>query len=102
MVLDSTTALLEQLGQTVVATADPADAIELASSSIASDQFDVAILDLTLPGKIGGAEVASRISEFSPDTKLVVMSGYHSNPVLNNFQKFGFSAILSKPFRADE
>ncbi|MCE9594266.1 MAG: PAS domain S-box protein [Planctomycetes bacterium] len=62
------------------------------------EPFDVAFLDLTMPGGPGGVAVARRILDVDPTARLIAMSGYASDPVLAQPARFGFRATLAKPF----
>lgn len=61
--------------------------------------FRLAILDLTIPGGMGGVETADNLNELLPDLILVASSGYAQNPALVDFQSFGFDEVLVKPYR---
>ena len=61
--------------------------------------FKLAILDLTIPGGMGGVETADNLNELLPDLILVASSGYAQNPALVDFQSFGFDEVLVKPYR---
>ena len=63
--------------------------------------FAAVILDLTIPGGMGGKEAAARILEIDPDAALIVSSGYSSDPILANFRQYGFSGVVPKPFDAE-
>jgi PAS domain S-box-containing protein len=65
-------------------------------------QFDAVILDLTIPGGMGGREVAERIREIDPEVKLIVSSGYSDDRVMSNFREYGFDDILVKPYKSGE
>ena len=60
--------------------------------------FDVVILDLTIPGGMGGREAVGHIREIRSDTRVFVASGYSDDPVLSRFEEYGFDGVLSKPF----
>ncbi len=64
--------------------------------------FDIVMLDLTVPGGMGGLEVAQKIREIDPKARLIVASGYVDGDVLSNYKKYGFSARLTKPFKIPE
>jgi PAS domain S-box-containing protein len=63
---------------------------------------DAVILDLTVPGRMGGLDAAKVILELDPAAKLIVASGYSTNPVLANYRAYGFVAALAKPFRVED
>ncbi len=60
--------------------------------------FDLTILDLTIPGGLGGLDTLSQLRILDINVKVIVTSGYSDDPVMANFKKFGFSGILKKPF----
>ena len=64
--------------------------------------FDAVILDLTIPGEMGGRTVIQKLLKVSPLLKAIVVSGYSNDPVLSNFQEYGFQGRISKPFRLGE
>ena len=64
--------------------------------------FDVVILDLTVPGGMGGREAAERILAIDPSARLMVSSGYSEDAVMANFRRHGFCAVLPKPYNAQQ
>ena len=64
--------------------------------------FDAVIMDLTVPGGMGGADAIKKLLEIDPQTKAIVSSGYANNPVMANYREFGFVGMVSKPFHLDE
>ena len=60
--------------------------------------FDLVILDLTVPGGMGGRELLPRLRELDPKVKAIVVSGYSQDPVMGNHHRFGFNGALIKPF----
>ena len=62
------------------------------------DFFDLLIMDLTIPGGMGGKETIQEIRNKGYSTKAIVSSGYSSGPVLSHYEDYGFNALLSKPF----
>ncbi len=66
------------------------------------EPVDVVIMDLTVPGNMGGEEAARKLLQVDPKAKLIVASGYSNDPVMANYKKYGFGAALSKPFDLKE
>jgi len=62
------------------------------------DGFDAVIMDLTIPGGMGAAEAVKRLLAFDPQAKVIVSSGYSRDPILDNYERFGFCNIISKPY----
>jgi DNA-binding NtrC family response regulator len=59
-------------------------------------------VDLTIPGGLGGMQVAKDILAMSPTACLIVSSGYSNDPIMANFREYGFAAAIAKPYSIDE
>ncbi len=96
-------AMLSILGHEVTSIGDGREAVtKYIERFDAGDRFDLVISDLTIPGSIGGKEVAVQILKKDRDARIIVMSGYATDPVMSSFELYGFKSRLSKPFRFDE
>lgn len=63
---------------------------------------DGVIVDLTLPGGMGGKETAGAIFDINSEARIIVASGYANDPVMVDFDEYGFCAAIAKPFDMDE
>ncbi len=94
------TGMLEILGHNVEECENGTEAISFYEKQMSSGKpFDVVIMDLTIPGGIGGEEAIKHLMEIDPEIKAIVSSGYSNNPVISNFSDYGFSGRLKKPFK---
>ncbi len=67
-------------------------------AQIAGDPFAAVILDLTIPGGLGGKDVIIKLLDLDPLVRAIVVSGYSNDPVLANYQDYGFKGRVAKPF----
>lgn len=65
-------------------------------------RFDVMILDLTVPGGMGGREAAEKILAIDPTARLMVSSSYSEDAVMAEFRRHVFCAVLPKPYGAKQ
>lgn len=94
---------LTNLGYEVKIARDGKQAIDLYREALAENvPFDVVIIDLTIPGGMGGRETIRELRELDSDVKAVVSSGYSTEPILANYRAYGFDAILEKPYRVGD
>lgn len=91
--------MLERLGYTVVTVEDGVEAVEAYKKGMDSDApFDAVILDLTIKGGMGGEQAIRELRKIDPDVKAIVSSGYFNDPVMADFQAYGFVAAMAKPY----
>lgn len=64
--------------------------------------FDVVIIDLTFPGEFSGMELHTKLKEIDPTIKVIVSSGYSNDSVLADFNAFGFSGVIIKPYNISD
>lgn len=95
--------LLEYLGYQVKVARDGEEALEMyLSSKNSNEPFDIVILDLTVPGGMGGEEAMRRLLEMDPGVKAMVCSGYSNDPVMARYYDYGFRGVLPKPFNIED
>jgi CheY-like chemotaxis protein len=93
-------AILEEFGFTVELAKDGVEAVRLfRRSKEEGAPFSAVILDLTIPGGVGGKEAIKKLRKMDPEIKAIVSSGYSNDPVMASYREHGFSAVLSKPYR---
>lgn len=95
--------MLNRMGYEAVMARDGNDAIDLYKESLKTgDAFKLVILDLTIPGGMGGPETISELKKIDPNVKAIVSSGYSTDPVMAKYQDFGFSGVVPKPYTKKE
>jgi len=95
--------MLASLGYTVVLKQNGADAVAFFRQQADARQPPAAIiLDLTVPGAMGGKEAVAMIRELDRTVPVFVTSGYADDPVMAHPEQYGFTASISKPFRISE
>ena len=98
-VTDVAEGFLRLKGYEVVVARDGAAAIELyKEAKLAGRPFDLVILDLTIPGGMGGLDTMQSLHATDPFIKAVVSSGYSNDPVLRDYERYGFKGALIKPY----
>lgn len=103
VVRSTTSALLVRQGYVVETAADGREAIaKFTDARQRGRPFDLTIMDLTIPGGMGGKEAIGELLALDPAAKVLVSSGYSSDPVLANCRQYGFAGHLAKPFMLQE
>ncbi len=100
MVLSVAKEMLALDGHEVLLARNGTEALRLYQERFASPQpIDLVIMDLTIPGGMGGKEAVTEILAVDPEAKIIVASGYSNDPIMANFHDYGFVAALVKPFQ---
>ncbi|MEE8125031.1 MAG: PAS domain-containing protein [Nitrospirales bacterium] len=91
--------MLETCGYRYQTVKDGEEALKIFSQVQESgDPFSAVILDLTIPGGLGGKDVIRKLLQMDPHVRAIVVSGYSNDPVLANYQEYGFKGRVAKPF----
>lgn len=97
------TEMCKMLGLEVQIAADGAAAFNLYREKLRTGHpFDCVLLDLNIPGGMGGKETAQSIITIHEDAILVVCSGDSADPVMRSYAEHGFAMGLSKPYSFDQ
>ncbi len=95
--------ILRRLGYEASFVSNGAEALELYNMAYhKGEPFDAVIMDLTIPGGMGGKDTMEQLYKQHPDVKAIVSSGYSNDPVMSNYQKYGFKGVVSKPVKINE
>ena len=97
------TRMLDQFGCRVEESREGAEAITIMERLAGDDDpIVLVILDLTIPGGMGGLEALKWIRAIDPNVRAIVSSGYSNDPVIANFRDHGFQGVIVKPYRLAE
>jgi CheY-like chemotaxis protein/TusA-related sulfurtransferase len=99
MVAEVAQEMIESLGYTTQRACNGDEAIRMFNEAEqAGEPYDLVLLDLTVPGGMGGAEAVKYIREMRNDVCVLVNSGYADDSVLARYRDYGFDGVLAKPF----
>ncbi len=103
MLLDMAKEMLVALGHEAVLAENGEKAVELYQESVNSGKlFHMVIMDLTVPGGMGGKDAVRKVLNINPDARVIVSSGYSNDPVMANYKDFGFCSTIIKPYRLQD
>lgn len=95
--------MLKYLGYDVALAGDGEAAIDIYRRAMETGSpFDAVILDLTVPGGMGGQETIKSLKNLDSQVNAIVSSGYSNDPIISNHEKFGFKGMVTKPYRMQE
>lgn len=91
--------MLESIGCEVRLARDGAEAVALYDQAKQANRpYDLVIMDLTVPGGMGGREAIMKLREIDPGVRAIVSSGYSNDPVMAEYGRYGFSGVAPKPY----
>jgi two-component system cell cycle sensor histidine kinase/response regulator CckA len=102
-VADVTCAMARHFGYETTAVPDGAAALTAYAQAVTDQRpFDLVIMDLTVPGGMGGREAVQKLHELYPDARVIVSSGYSDDASIAEYAQCGFIASLSKPYTMEQ
>lgn len=100
---DMTGKILTVLGYEVDFAKDGKEAIDIyRKADEEGNPFDLVIMDLTVPGGMGGTAAVGKLHEIAPHAKVIVSSGYSTDPIMSEYKKYGFCGVIIKPYSANQ
>ena len=95
--------MLKYLNYNVDFAVNGKQAIKLYKDSMdLNSKYDIVIMDLTIPGSIGGDKVIKELIKIDKNVKAIVSSGYSNKSIMSNYKDFGFYGAINKPYRIEE
>jgi PAS domain S-box-containing protein len=103
MILELSKQMLEYLGHEVVICKEGESALKKYEKAMQEGcPFDVVIMDLTIPGGMGGEKAIRKLLKLDPEAKAIVSSGYSNDKVISNYMKHGFKTVIVKPYQMED
>jgi PAS domain S-box-containing protein len=103
MILDIVSRMLGHLGYEVITCTDGAQAIAaFTKAKSQGEPFDLVMMDLVIPNGVGGQDAVHTIKKIDPSARVIASSGHLDHPVMVEHDKFGFNAVLEKPYKMEK
>jgi PAS domain S-box-containing protein len=100
---DTLSSMLNAYGYSVIQLHDGSEVLPRFKETVAHKQRPVAIiLDLTVPGGMGGKEAGSILRSYDKTVPIFISSGYAEDPILANPENYGFTGSITKPYMKSE
>jgi CheY-like chemotaxis protein len=103
MILDIVSRMLGHLGYEVATCTDGSQAIAaFAKAKSQNEPYEVVMMDLIIPNGVGGQDAVHTIKKIDPNARVIASSGHLEHPVMLDHKKFGFNAVLEKPYKLEK
>nr|MDA8243194.1 ATP-binding protein [Elusimicrobiota bacterium] len=103
IVIGAVRRMLRELGYECEIVQDGRDALRrYAEEKAAGRPFDAVIMDLTIPGGMGGKEAVAELRRTDPSARVIASSGYSDDAAMAAHAANGFDAVLPKPYKFEE
>jgi len=95
--------IIENLGFNVDSASHGEEALKIYQNTKDNgEDYKFVLLDITIPGGMGGKDTILQLREQDPDVKAIAISGYSKDPITTNYKDYGFNAFIAKPFKVNE